>query len=117
MTNIWTGHKYQFTIIKYDLERLSVTLTFERGTWVLPMTLSLTFLPIYFKINSFMKNIFNEHDYQCPMLNFDLERLSVTLTFELETWVLRATHCHSLLYICAKLSQNPSTNDKDMDRT
>ena len=64
-----------------------------------------------------MTNIRTGHDYQCTMLNFDLERLSVTLNFELETWVLRATHHHFLLNICAILFQNLSINDKHMDRT
>ena len=50
MIKIWTGHEYQCTIIKYDLERLSVTLTFEQGTWVLCMTLPLTVLYICAKL-------------------------------------------------------------------
>ena len=42
---------------------------------------------------------------------------SVTLTFELQTWVLSATHCLNEIHIYVKLFQNPSINDKVMDRT
>ena len=64
-----------------------------------------------------MTNIWTGHDYKCTMLKIDLERLSVTLTFELETRVLGATHLHSLLYICAKLFKNLSINEKGIERS
>jgi hypothetical protein len=37
-----------------------------------------------------------------------LENVSVTMTFEVETWFLDATHCVDVVNICAKLFQNPS---------
>ena len=43
--------------------------------------------------------------------------LSVTLTFEQETWVLHMTHCLTVLHICAKFFENPSKDYKDMDWT
>ena len=64
-----------------------------------------------------MTKIWTGHEYQCTIIKFDLERLSVTLTFKLGTWVLRMTLPLTVLYICTKLYQNPSINDKDMDRT
>ena len=39
------------------------------------------------------------------------------LTFELGIWVLRMTDRLTVLHICAKLFENPSMDNKDMDRT
>jgi hypothetical protein len=51
------------------------------------------------------------------MPNFDLQLLSVTLTFELEAWILRATHRPIMLNNIAKLFYNPSMHDEVTART
>ena len=48
-------------------------------------------------------------------VTFDL--LSLTLTLELVTWILNATHRLMMVNICTKFFQNLSRNDKAMDRT
>ena len=41
----------------------------------------------------------------------------MTLTFNLATWVLFATHCLVMIIICAKLFLNPTMHNKEMGRT
>ena len=60
-----------------------------------------------------MTNKWTGYQYQCTILNFE----SMTLTFELGTRVLRLTLPLTVLYICAKLFQNPSINDTHMGQT
>ena len=43
--------------------------------------------------------------------------LSVSLTFEQETWVLHMTRRLTVLHICVKLFENPSKDYKDRDWT
>ena len=42
---------------------------------------------------------------------------TVTLTFDLATWFLFATHCLVKIIICAKLFLNLTMNNKVMGRT
>jgi hypothetical protein len=49
--------------------------------------------------------------------NVKLLNVNVTLTFEVGTWFLDATHCFDVVDICAKLFQNPSMYDKITVRT
>jgi hypothetical protein len=49
--------------------------------------------------------------------NVKLQNDSVTLTFDVGTWFLDATHCLVVVDICAKLFQNPSIYDKVTVRT
>jgi hypothetical protein len=48
----------------------------------------------------------------CNCDNVKLQNDSVTLTFEVGTWFLDATHRLDVVDICAKLFQNPSMYDK-----
>ena len=48
-------------------------------------------------------------------VTFDL--LSLTLTLELVTWILNATHRLMMVNICNKCFKNRSKNDQVMDRT
>ena len=48
-------------------------------------------------------------------VTFDL--LSLTLTLELVTWILNATHRLMMVNICTKCFKNRSKNDQVMDRT
>ena len=60
--------------------------------------IKLTFLPIHFKIHR-MAKLWTAHEKK-PI--FYIWPLSVTLTFALQTWVLRATHCVMMVNISAK---------------
>jgi hypothetical protein len=45
--------------------------------------------------------------------NMKLQNVSVTLTSEIGSWFLDATHRLDVVDICAKLFQNPSMYDKE----
>lgn len=48
---------------------------------------------------------------------FEILLLSVTMTFEVQTWFLCTTQCHMLVNISAKKIQNSSKNNKVMEQT
>jgi hypothetical protein len=73
-------------------------------------------MPSYFKIIQCVTKLQSGHE--CVYLftlncnNVKFQNDSVTLTFEVGTWFLNATHHLDVVDICAKLFHNPSIYDK-----
>ena len=87
---------------------LSITLTLELQTWVLQAThrlimVNINFLLSNFKIHQGMAKLWTRHKKKDSI--FDLWPLSVTLTLELQTWILCATHHLMMVNISAKSFQ------------
>jgi hypothetical protein len=68
-----------------------------------------------YKIPSQIRKLLTGHDIYPQTVIVDLEwaRHSVTLTLEVEVWLLRMTHCLIIINICVKLFQIPLINDKE----
>ena len=87
----------------FDVWPLSVTVTFEIESWVLYATHLLMMLNISIKYHgdtTITCGVTARTRYKWPY--FDLWPLSVTLTFDIESWVLYATRLLMMLNISTK---------------
>ena len=98
-----------------DLQTPTVTLTFEVWTWVMHTTHCLIV------INNWAKLFENQSIHLgvmlCTSFNkpiFDLQTPTVTLTFEVRTWLMHATHRLIVMNNCAKFFENQSMHKGDM---
>ena len=95
--------RVRYTLQKNYLWPLSVTLTFDIESWVLYATGLLMMLNISTKYHgdtTITCEVTARTRYKWPY--FDLWPLSVTLTFDLESWVLYATRLLMMLNISTK---------------
>jgi hypothetical protein len=93
-----------------NFQTVSVTLTFEVGTWVLDATRRLDVVNICAKVfkKPLMRNKVTVRTRTCVPSNsycenVNFQTVSVTLTFEVGTWVLDATRHLDVVNTCAKL--------------
>ena len=100
MAKLWTRQEKDPI---FDIRPLSVTLSLELQTWVLHMThclLKVNISACHFKIHWRMAKLSTWHNKKDTI--FNLWPQSVTLTLELQTLVLHATHCLLMVNISAK---------------
>ena len=118
-----TGHEhyppYFMFLNTFDL---AVTLTFDLRTWLLHATHRLYMVDISAQLywNSFIikKKLQTGHEHDPPYSMFlNTFDLAVTLTFDLRTWLLYATHRLYVFNICAKSFGDQVLGGKIMART
>ena len=92
----WTRHK----LYSFDLWPLSVTLTFDIELWVLFATHLLIIINILTKLYENLTITFEVMARTRQKLHvFELWPLGVTLTFDIESWVLYTTHLHTCIIV------------------
>ena len=109
-----TKHKLQI----FDLWPLSVTFTFDKESWVLYVTNLHSMVNIYTKFYedttiTYWVMARRRHKLQ----NFDLWPLSVTLTFDIESWVLYVTCLYSKVNISTKFYVDTTKTYRVMAQT
>ena len=108
----------RYKLQNFDLWPLSVTLTFDIESWVLYATRLHIIVNIstkYHEDTTITCEVMARTRYK--LQNFDLWPLSVTLTFDIESWVLYATRLLIMLNISTKLYENTTMTCEVTART
>ena len=109
-----TRHKLHI----FDLWPLSVTLTFDIESWVLYATRLHNMVNISTKFHEDTTITYEVMARTRHKLHiFDLWPLSVTLTFDIESWVLYATRLHNMVNISTKFHEDTAITYEVMVRT
>ena len=109
-----TSHKLHI----FDLWPLSVTLTFDIESWVLYATRLHNMVNISTKFHEDTTITYEVMARTSHKLHiFDLWPLSVTLTFDIESWVLYATRLHNMVNISTKFHEDTTITYEVMART
>ena len=109
-TKLWSGQA--------SIWPSTVTLTFE--IWTSGSVMNLCLIKV--NIDAKYKKGWSMHEWDTArtrsiMVIFEVWPLSVTLTFELETCILRTAHCLMVFNTFAKLFKNESIYEWDTART
>jgi hypothetical protein len=110
MRKLCTGNKIHPLTDYVNLWPLTVTLTLEVGDWLLwrHTGLSLwTFVPNNFIIIWSRKKLWTGHKIYRVTDNVNLLPPIVTLTLEVDNWLLSTRHCFIIVKICAKYFKIP----------
>ena len=120
MTKLLAGHKQLLLKHMHKVQGPSVTLTFNLATWFLFATHLIMIIicaNLYFEIQPRMTKLLAGHKQILLKLMHKVKERTVSLTFNLATWFLFATHHLIMLIICAQLFSIPTMHYKVMDRT
>ena len=102
----------------FDLSPLSVTLTIDIESWVLYATRLHIMVNISTKFHEDTTKTYEVRVRTSHKLHiFDLWLLSVTLTFDIESWVLYATRLHNMVNISTKFHEDTTITYEVMART
>ena len=95
-----------------------MTLTYNQAIWFLFATHHLiTMIICIFKIPQSIKKLWVGHEQVSLKSTHDVLVRTVTLTFNLATWLLFATNCLVVIIICDKKNLNPTMHNEVMGQT